>query len=113
VDGSLATAISKVRKVLGNDSVVVTVPQVGYWLDVPVDVKTAVGARIGWSEPRPGGMPGRPQWMLTQRLGLLPSSDVWLANNRRTHEIRVFKFVPSLRLNGLRREVTLSRLLHG
>ena len=40
VDGSLATAISKVRKLLGDDEkVIVTVPRVGYKLAAPVHCK--------------------------------------------------------------------------
>ncbi len=52
VDGSLATAISKVRKLLGDDgTVVVTVPRVGYKLAVPVYLQTR--ARPGWSRSAP------------------------------------------------------------
>src|ERR1044071_1769604 len=36
VDGSLATAVSKLRKALGDDSLVVTLPRVGYRLAAQV-----------------------------------------------------------------------------
>src|SRR5215831_6058629 len=41
VDGSLATAVSKLRKALGDDdqALVVTVPRIGYRLGVPVQSK--------------------------------------------------------------------------
>jgi len=44
VDGSLATAVSKIRRALGDvdSSVLLTVPKVGYRLGVPVNVKLAV-----------------------------------------------------------------------
>src|SRR5215472_18438138 len=36
VDASLATAVSKLRKALGDESLIKTVPRVGYRLSVPV-----------------------------------------------------------------------------
>ena len=43
VDGSLATAISKVRKLLDDDgSIIVTVPRIGYKLAVPVHSEAIV-----------------------------------------------------------------------
>ena len=48
VDGSLATAISKVRKLLGDDDeVIVTVPRVGYKLAVPVHCKARLSRALG------------------------------------------------------------------
>jgi TolB-like protein/DNA-binding winged helix-turn-helix (wHTH) protein len=48
VDGSLATAVSKLRKGLGDDesSVLLTVPRVGYRLGVPVRVKPSAGPPV-------------------------------------------------------------------
>ena len=113
VDGSLATAVSKLRKALGDDSLVVTLPRVGYRLTVPV--QTSPVAPPVWPELRlnPGdGVPGRDQWRLLRRLDLSPSSEVWLAEHPKTHEQRVFKFAPdAARLKNLKREVTLARLL--
>ncbi len=113
VDSSLATAVSKLRKALGDESVVVTLPRVGYRLAVPVQRKAV--APPAWPELhlRPGeSVPGREQWCLTRRLDLSPSSEVWLAEHPRTHEARVFKFAPDhVRLRSLKREVTLARLL--
>ena len=113
VDSSLATAVSKLRKALGDESIVVTLPRVGYRLAVPVQRKA--DAPSAWPELhlRPGEpVPGREQWRLTRRLDLSPSSEVWLAEHPRTHEARVFKFAPDdVRLKSLKREVTLARLL--
>jgi len=113
VDSSLATAVSKLRRALGDESVVVTLPRVGYRLAVPVQRKAV--APPAWPELhlRPGEpVPGRDQWRLTRRLDLSPSSEVWLAEHPRTHEARVFKFAPDdVRLKSLKREVTLARLL--
>lgn len=46
VDGSLATAVSKLRKAIGDDDsiIVQTVPRVGYRLGVPVRARSAAGA---------------------------------------------------------------------
>jgi TolB-like protein/DNA-binding winged helix-turn-helix (wHTH) protein len=48
VDGSLATAVSKLRKGLGDDesSVLLTVPRVGYRLGVPVRVKPSAAPPV-------------------------------------------------------------------
>jgi DNA-binding winged helix-turn-helix (wHTH) protein/TolB-like protein len=114
VDGSLATAVSKVRKVLGDDgSLIVTVPRVGYKLAGPVHSEP-VSAPI-WPDLHlaPGQpVPHREQWRLVRRLDLSPSSEVWLAEHPKTHDARVFKFaLDDVRLKGLKREVTVARLL--
>ena len=113
VDGSLATAVSKLRKALGDDQMVVTLPRVGYRLAVPVETRPV--SPPAWPELRldPGdGVPGREQWRLLLRLDLSPSSEVWLAEHPKTRERRVFKFAPDdVRLKNLKREVTLARLL--
>jgi eukaryotic-like serine/threonine-protein kinase len=68
VDGSLATAVSKLRKVMGDEQhpVVLTVPRVGYRLAVPVYCKTvaaAAGPELGFKVGEL--VPGREQWQLS------------------------------------------------
>ena len=114
VDGSLATAISKVRKVLDDDDrVIVTVPRVGYKLAVTVQCRFLPGAPVAELALQPGQpVPGRDQWRLTRRLDVSPSNDVWLAEHPKTRETRVFKFATDdVRLKSLKREVTVGRLL--
>jgi DNA-binding winged helix-turn-helix (wHTH) protein/serine/threonine protein kinase len=115
VDGSLATAVSKLRKAMGDEDqpAIVTVPRVGYRLAVPVYCKTVAapaGPELGF---KVGDIvPGREQWRLFQPMDVSGSSEVWLAENPKTHEQRVFKFAAdSLRLKGLKREITVSRFL--
>jgi len=115
VDGSLATAVSKLRKAMGDEDhpAIVTVPRVGYRLGVPVYCKTvaaAAGPELGF---KPGeAVPGREQWRLTRAMERSGSSAVWLAENPKTHEQRVFKFAADgMRLKGLKREITVSRFL--
>jgi len=114
VEGSLATAVSKLRRSLGPEeqSIVVTIPRLGYRLGVPVqceDVKgPAAAPRFKPGQP----VPGRDRWQFVRRLDLSGSGDVWLAEQPKTHETRVFKFAfDGGRLTALKREVTLSRLL--
>src|ERR1700680_864401 len=115
VDGSLATAVSKLRKAMGDDDhpVIVTVPRVGYRLAVPVYCKTvaaASGPALGFKVGEV--VPGRDQWRLSRAMELSGSSEVWLAENPKTHEQRVFKFAADgARLKGLKREITVSRFL--
>ncbi len=112
---SLTTAISKLRTALGEKArdVVHVVPGQGYRIAVPVEVSAAGGARLALAF-RPGDtVPGRPQWRLEAVLGGAATNDVWLARHGKTREARVFKFADSeARLETLRREAALSRVLH-
>ena len=115
VDGSLATAISKLRKALGDEDshIILTVPRVGYRLAVPAHSKPL--AVPGWADlafKAGDPVPGRDQWRLIRQLDASASSEVWLAANPKTRETRVFKFATDgLRLKSLKREVTLARFL--
>jgi serine/threonine protein kinase len=113
VEGSLTNAISKLRKALGDDRVIVTIARVGYRVDVPVQTFAPSSPRSTHLALAAGeAVPGRDQWTLVQRLNHSPSNEVWLAEHPRTHELRVFKFAADeARLSGLKREVTLARLL--
>ena len=115
VDSSLATAVSKLRKALGDENVILTVPRVGYRLTVPVQT-TDLSALTSWKVAaalEPGEpIPGRDQWHLTRRLDLSNNSEVWLAEHPKTHDQRVFKFATNeIRVKGLKREVTVARFL--
>ena len=116
VEGSLSTAIYKLRKALDDldSSIVVTVPRVGYRL--------AAVARAYASQPSSSpapvkleaghAVPGREHWRLMRALDNSAGSEVWLAEHPKTHEVRVFKFVRKLtRLRTLKREVTVFRFL--
>ena len=114
LEGSLTNAVSKLRKALADgDGIVVTVPRIGYRLDGPVESRAPAPHLRTALELKPGEpVPGREQWRLLRQLDRTLSSEVWLAENPKTRETRVFKFVPDgPHLNELKREVTLSRLL--
>lgn len=115
VDGSLATAVSKLRKALGdeNQSTILTVARIGYRLSAPVQSKAIASGGWGDSGLNKGdAVPGRDHWRLTRRMDFSGSSEVWLAENPKTHETRVFKFAADgVQLKSLKREVTLARLL--
>lgn len=113
VDGSLATAISKLRKALDQDgAVIVTMPRVGYRLGVPVTVKSVAVAQTQMGLKAGDAVPGRDQWKLLHSLDNTGTKDVWLAEHGKTRELRVFKFAwDGVRLVALKREVTLWRYL--
>ena len=115
VDGSLATAVSKLRRAMGDEDqlTILTVPRVGYRLAVPVQSKAVAGGVWDDQGLKPGDkVPGREHWRLTKKMGPSGSSEVWLAENPKTHQSRVFKFATDgLELKGLKREVTLARFL--
>ena len=77
VDGSLTTAVSKLRKALGEDQIVVTVPRVGYRMGVPVETRETV----------PLGKPRR-TWVvvgvIASTIGLLTIAGFAMLRYRRT-----------------------------
>lgn len=115
VDGSLATAVSKLRKAIGDEEqlTILTMPRTGYRLAVPVQSKSLTGGQ--WPElglKVGDAVPARDQWRLTRSLEFSGSSEVWVGQNPKTHEVRVFKFATDgVELKGLKREVTLARFL--
>jgi DNA-binding winged helix-turn-helix (wHTH) protein/serine/threonine protein kinase len=114
VDGSLTTAVSKLRRVLGEQhDFIATVPRVGYRLSVPVHLRVSrATARIDLDFRVGDTVPRREPWRFSRCLGNSEAGGVWLARNPRTHESRVFKFAgDGVHLSGLKREVTISRFL--
>lgn len=115
VEGSLTTAISKLRKALGDagNSVIATVPRVGYRLVAAVEVEsieTPLAPRFAFAAG--DSVPGRKAWQLDRPLGDTGAEDVWLARQAKTGERRVFKFADAPdRLRALKREAALSRLV--
>jgi serine/threonine protein kinase/DNA-binding winged helix-turn-helix (wHTH) protein len=112
-DFSLTTAIRKLRSAFGGgrDEIILTVPHVGYRMAVSVSeilstVQKPAEARFSEGDE----IPGRPRWKVLRALDA--ARTVWLAEQEKTHEIRVFKFATDgVRLRALQREVTLSRLI--
>ncbi|WP_066798621.1 protein kinase domain-containing protein [Sphingomonas soli] len=115
VEGSLPTAISKLRRALGKsrEHVIETVPRVGYRLIGPLAIETVESPLAPRFAFEPGDIvPGRGQWQLERALGDAGTADVWSAKHIKTSERRVFKFADAPdRLRSLKREAALSRLL--
>src|SRR6516164_3208890 len=117
VDGSLATAVHKLRKALKDDdsNIVVTVPRVGYRLVGAAEIQaswasTFLTEDLSLKAGQP--VPGREHWRLLRSLDASHHSEVWLAEHPKTHGLRVFKFVSSAsHLKALKREVTVFRFL--
>ena len=115
VDHVLATAIGKLRKALdaAGENRIATVPRLGYRLDGPVE-RVAQGQRLGTALDFVAGqaVPGREHFLLERPLGRTLGSEVWLARQPRTREVRVFKFsLGGERLASIKREATLMRVL--
>src|SRR5215467_12312570 len=90
VEGSLATAVSKLRKALeaADPAIIVTIPRIGYRLGVPVESKritAPVSAELGFSPGAP--VPGREQWQFVRQMDDSGSSEVWLAEHPKTREM--------------------------
>lgn len=67
---------------------------------------------LGWRPATDLPIPGRENWALQSRLGEGGFGEVWLAEHRKTHEKRVFKFCfQADRVRALKHEVVLFRLL--
>src|SRR5690606_23916238 len=115
VEGSLPTAVSKLRKALGErqDSIIETVPRVGYRLTCSVrieSIESPLAPRFTFAAG--DAVPGRKQWRLEGPLGDTGAEDVWLANHDKTGERRVFKFADAPdKLRALKREAALSRVV--
>lgn len=98
VDASLATAVSKLRKVLGEQEVIQTVPRVGYRMAVPVTLISRPGPtseaeddKSAWHGPPVSPLERRPQRRVSSRrlvwggaaIALLAAVSIGVVANRR------------------------------
>ena len=114
-EGSLTTAVSKLRAVFGprGRTVIEAVHGIGYRIGVPIELAaSSERPRLAFGLQPGETVPNRPQWRLDRPLAA--ASDVWLVRHDKTGEARVFKFADTAeRLEALKREVALSRILFG
>lgn len=116
VEGSLATAIYKLRKALGDEdsTIVKTVQRVGYRMGVKVRSAPIAPSIAGTPLKLDEGacVPGREHWRLVRALDTKDNGTVWLCRNPKTQDLRVFKFANTdARLKSLKREATVFRFL--
>lgn len=114
VEAVLTNAVGKLRRALADEAqdIVMTLPRVGYRLTVPV-TRRPVEFLPDASRLEAGGVvPRRSNWKLESPLARTGGNEVWLARHAKTREARVFKFsLADKGLGGLKREVTVARLL--
>ncbi|HWR96293.1 MAG TPA: winged helix-turn-helix domain-containing protein [Arenimonas sp.] len=114
VEASLTNAITKLRKALSDDEqhIVVTVPKAGYRFVAAASCKEVVSVKPAALLKQGELVPRRPNYRLHKCLDRNDFSEVWYAEHVKNKEQRVFKFsLDGTRLNSLRRESTVSRLL--
>ena len=115
VEGALTGAIGELRKALGDEdqATIATIARVGYRLPGRVERKVVARGAIAAHLKVGDAVPRRSHWRLQRMLDLAERGEVWLAEHDKTHESRVFKFsFDGARLHALKREATISRLLH-
>lgn len=115
VDKVLPNAINKLRRALGEGNAVhiCTHARLGYRFDGPV-VRTAMGERLSQALAlNPGkAVPGRPNFSLVRQLSASSDNEVWLAEQPRASQLRVYKFAKGAHgLRQIKREATLLRVL--
>jgi DNA-binding winged helix-turn-helix (wHTH) protein len=117
VEGVLTTNMNKLRDAIGDSEkkIILTMRGIGYKFTGSVQREKATSVVEEAPDISQGSpVPGREQWRLKERLDKRDEGGgVWLAEHTKTHELRVFKFaLDSERLNSLKQEATLSRVLH-
>ncbi len=115
VENVLPNAVAKLRGALGEENAarIVTVPRVGYRFEGPL-VRTVVGrVFVSPLQLAPGApVPGRDSFLLERPLGQTRNSEVWLARQPRSRDVRVFKFsLDGAQLPAIKREATMMRVL--
>ena len=113
-EGSLTTAISKLRRCIGDTdgAMIVTVPRIGYRFAGPVSVTSSTPHRPGFAISAGDAVPGRPNWRYSERLGRSLHAEVWRIIHDKTRDTRVLKLAADAdRLRALKREVAVARLL--
>lgn len=115
VDNVLANAVAKLRKALGEHAGarIVNVPRIGYRLRGPVErIVTGRVAVTPFKLEVGQAVPGREHFILRECLDPAGARSVWLVRHGKTGEPRVYKFATDgERLAGLKREVTIQRVL--
>ena len=114
VEAVLTNAVGKLRRALGEETgaLVVTLPTVGYRLDGQVNWSVSAHVPPGSRLVEGAAVPRRRNWVLAEALARSGDGEVWLARHAKTGDARVFKFsLDGVRLDGLKREVTVGRLL--
>ncbi len=114
VEAVLTNAVGKLRRALGDETgaMIATLPRVGYRLEGRINHQVVEYIPLGSRLSAGDSVPRRSNWRLEEALARGGDGEVWLARHAKTGQARVFKFsLDGQRLTGLKREVTVARLL--
>jgi DNA-binding winged helix-turn-helix (wHTH) protein/serine/threonine protein kinase len=114
VEGSLTTALSKLRKAIGDSqgSIIVTVPRIGYRFAAAVSITPSATQPPMLAIESGQSLAGRPHWHYVERIGRSPHAEVWRIAHDKTRDTRILKLAADAnRLRTLKREVAVARLL--
>lgn len=111
----LTKVIAQLRRLLDDrdQRLVRTVVGLGYCLEAqPLRVDPCAPPASDGARQTGEPVEGRPPWLRQRRLGDNPAAEVWLIGHPAAGEQRVLKYCPREQdLRGLKREITVSRLL--
>jgi non-specific serine/threonine protein kinase len=116
-DASLTKCMARLRRALSDTDMTLihTVHGYGYRFAAQLTIEDAVPANwlpAAMAFAAGDAVPRRPNWRFVERLGTGGHGDVWLCEQAKTRARRVLKFArDGAGLAGLRREITLGRLL--
>jgi DNA-binding winged helix-turn-helix (wHTH) protein/serine/threonine protein kinase len=112
----LTKSIGRLREVLGDkdQEIIRTVYGYGYRFVESVRIEAVPTIEPARFSFKPGDHPpGRPLWVLIERLGVGGHGEAWRARHEKTREQRVFKFaLNAASLGALKREITLFRVIN-
>ncbi len=113
VEGSLTTAVSKLRKAIGDTEsrIIVTVPKIGYRFAATVEIQAEKTPVINLTIAAGDAVPGRPNWRFVERIGQSALAEVWYIAHEKTRNAHVLKLTANAEgLRALKREVAVMRL---
>lgn len=114
-ESSITRAIGALRDALDDRAkqIIQTRHGLGYSIGIPVQIVSSHRVAPKLDFKAGDSVPGRSNWTLVREIAIGGFGEVWLCRQNKSGEERVLKFgITQEELTGLKREVTISRLLH-